>query len=94
MKSFIYKCVQNRTLFHLRNVHYGSVKIRELTPKQILAVPCPTCGAAIEEICELHSGTPRTEPHRDRKLAAADAVEANTSKPLSASEATVLICAS
>ena len=61
-------------------MHYGRVKVRELTPIQILSVPCPTCGAAIKEVCELHSGTPRTEPHRDRKLAAADAVEAKACK--------------
>ena len=57
-----------------------AVKVRELTPSQTLSVPCPTCGAAIREVCELHSGAPRTEPHRDRKLAAADAVEARLSK--------------
>jgi len=61
----------------VRKVHYGSVKTRELTPEQILSVPCPTCGAAIEEICELQTGAPRTEPHRDRKLSAAEAVETN-----------------
>jgi hypothetical protein len=31
-------------------------KTKELTLKQILSVPCPTCGAAIEEACELHTG--------------------------------------
>ncbi len=51
------------------------VKTKELTPKQLLSVPCPTCGAAIEEACELHTGALRTEPHRDRKLTAAEAVE-------------------
>ena len=61
-------------------MHYVTVKCKELTPKQILSVPCPTCGAAIEEVCELHTGDPRTEPHRDRKLDAADAVEAKASK--------------
>ena len=50
------------------------VKIRELTPKQILSVPCTTCGAAVGETCELHTGDPRTEPHRDRKLSAAEAL--------------------
>ena len=58
-------------------MHYVSVKTKELTRKQILSVPCPTCGAAIEEMCELHTGAPRTEPHRDRKLSAAEAVETN-----------------
>jgi hypothetical protein len=54
--------------------HVG-VKTKELTAEQILSVPCTTCRAAIGEVCELHTGTPRTEPHRDRKLSAADAVE-------------------
>lgn len=58
-------------------LHYTTVKARELTPKQILAVPCSTCGAAVGEVCELHTGAPRTEPHRDRKLSAAEAVETN-----------------
>lgn len=64
---------------HLRNwgkLHSVGVKTKELTPKQVLSVPCITCGAAIGEVCELHTGSPRTEPHRDRKLSAADAVEA------------------
>jgi len=50
-------------------------KTKELTLKQIFSVPCPTCDAAIEEPCELHTGAPRTEPHRDRKLSAAEAAE-------------------
>jgi hypothetical protein len=60
--------------------HLGVVKSKELTLKQILSVPCPTCGAATEEPCELHTGAPRTEPHRDRKLSAAEAVERSQSK--------------
>jgi hypothetical protein len=60
--------------------HYAGMKSKELTQKQMLSVLCTTCGAAIGEVCELHSGAPRTEPHRDRKLAAAEAVEANTRK--------------
>ncbi|MFZ0417511.1 MAG: hypothetical protein WAM04_05370 [Candidatus Sulfotelmatobacter sp.] len=59
----------------LATLHYVLVKSKELTPKQILSVPCTTCGAAIGEACELHTGTLRTEPHRDRKLTAAEAVE-------------------
>ena len=51
------------------------MKTKELTAEQILSIPCTTCGAAIGEVCELHTGAPRTEPHRDRKLSAADAVE-------------------
>ena len=56
-------------------LHYLPVKSKELTPKQLISVPCSTCGAAIEEPCELHTGALRSEPHRDRKLSAADALE-------------------
>jgi hypothetical protein len=56
-------------------LHYLPVKSKELTPKQLVSVPCNTCGAAIEEPCELHTGALRSEPHRDRKLSAAEAVE-------------------
>jgi hypothetical protein len=55
------------------------VKSKDLTIKQILTVPCDTCGASIGEICELNSGAPRTQPHRDRKLAAAEAAEKEAS---------------
>jgi hypothetical protein len=60
-------------------LHYMVVKTKELTLKQILSVPCPTCGAATQEACELHTGALRTEPHRDRKLSAAEAVERSQS---------------
>ena len=56
------------------------MKTEELTLKQILSVPCTTCGAAIGEACELHTGALRTESHRDRKLSAADVVETKPSK--------------
>jgi hypothetical protein len=56
-------------------VHHAVMKTKELTLKQILSVPCPTCGAATKEACELHTGAQRTEPHRDRKLSAAEAVD-------------------
>jgi hypothetical protein len=58
-----------------RRLHDVGVKTKELTAKQTLAVRCTTCGAAAGEVCELHNGAPRTESHRDRKLAAAEAVE-------------------
>jgi hypothetical protein len=41
---------------------YVAVKTKELTLKQTLSVPCPTCGAATEKACELRTGTLRTEP--------------------------------
>jgi hypothetical protein len=62
-------------LLRLGTLHDVLVKTKKLTPKQILSVPCPTCGAPTDEACELVAGALRTEPHRDRKLSAADAVE-------------------
>ena len=47
----------------------------DLTPEQIRAVPCPTCGAEPGAKCELHSGQARTAPHRDRRLAAEDLLD-------------------
>jgi len=64
----------------LETVHHACVKTKELTPQQMLSVPCTTCGASIGEACELHSGAPRTEPHRDRRLSAAEAVENETGR--------------
>jgi hypothetical protein len=48
---------------------------------QLLSVPCPTCGVAIKESCELNTGYPRNEPHRNRKFAAADALHGVESYP-------------
>jgi len=42
----------------------------KITQKEALAVRCPTCGAKPGEKCELSTGLPRTDPHRDRRLAA------------------------
>ena len=58
----------------------GLMKTKELSVKQINSVRCTTCGAATGEPCELHSGALRFEPHRDRKLSAADALQANRIK--------------
>jgi hypothetical protein len=45
---------------------------KKLGPKQVLAIRCPTCGAKPKEKCELSTGQPRTEFHRDRRLIAKD----------------------
>ena len=50
----------------------NQMKTKDLTPDQILAVHCQTCGAQPGEPCQLHSGGLRNEPHRNRKLSAAD----------------------
>jgi len=52
--------------------HYLFAMKKQLSLKQVLAVRCPTCGAAPGEKCELSTGLPRIEPHRDRRLIAAD----------------------
>jgi len=52
------------------------MKKKELTAKQSLSVACSTCGVAPGERCLLHSGAPRSGPHVDRKLSAAEAIEA------------------
>jgi hypothetical protein len=51
------------------------MRMRDLTLTQLSSVACPTCGAAVGERCLLHSGAPRSEPHVDRKLNAAEAME-------------------
>ena len=40
--------------------------------KLAMAVRCPTCGAKPGEKCELSTGLPRTDPHRDRRLAGSE----------------------
>lgn len=40
--------------------------------KRVLALRCPTCGAKPGEKCELSTGQPRTDPHRDRRFASAE----------------------
>jgi len=48
------------------------MKAKKPTLKEVQAVYCPTCGAGPGEKCELTTGHPRTQPHRDRRLIAAD----------------------
>jgi hypothetical protein len=52
------------------------MKRSELTTKQKLSVPCPTCAAAIGERCKMYSGLGRRkEPHAERKYQATQAIE-------------------
>jgi len=44
----------------------------KVTLRQAQSVRCSTCGAKPGERCELSSGQPRTEPHRDRRLTASE----------------------
>jgi hypothetical protein len=43
-----------------------------LSLKQILVVPCPTCGAKRNKPCELATGKRRTQSHRERHWTASD----------------------
>jgi len=52
------------------------MRMKDLSPTQLSTVRCPTCGVPAGLRCVLHSGALRSESHVDRKLAAADAVEA------------------
>jgi len=61
------------------------MKIKQLTPKQLCSVPCPSCHVAAGERCVTSVGGLRFTPHTDRKVLAAKAVEDKaTHKPASA----------
>jgi hypothetical protein len=55
---------------------YFRMKKKDLTPKQLSAVDCPTCGVSAGRRCILEAGGLRSTPHVSRKLAAAEAIEA------------------
>jgi hypothetical protein len=57
------------TFDHLIGAFQCMVKAMQVKRKLALSVRCPTCGAKPGEKCELSTGLPRTEPHRDRRLA-------------------------
>jgi hypothetical protein len=57
--------------------HADSVRMRDLTPEQLTSVACPICGVAAGKRCLLHSGVLRSDSHVDRKLSAAETIEAN-----------------
>jgi len=51
------------------------MSIRNLTIEQLSSVPCPTCGVGPRELCVLHSGGSRSDPHLDRKFAAVEVIK-------------------
>jgi hypothetical protein len=67
--------VPNRTVSRLMLPHNASMRMVELTPKELSSVRCPTCGVPAGERCHLHSGSPTFESHLDRKLCAIEALE-------------------
>jgi hypothetical protein len=68
--------VLNSTVLRLVLLYRIQMRMSDLTEEQLFSVPCPTCGVAPGEPCLLHSGAPRSGPHVDRKLSAAEAIEA------------------
>jgi hypothetical protein len=63
--------------------HYPCwMRMGDMNPKLVLAVPCPTCGVAVGKGCVLHSGQPRNDPHLDRKLCAIEALESKRAPAL------------
>jgi len=67
--------VLNGTGLRLALSYRIQMRMSDLTAKEFFSVPCPTCGVAPGERCLLHSGAPRSGPHLDRKLSAAEAIE-------------------
>jgi hypothetical protein len=53
-----------------RRIIFPDMMNKERSPQQALTVPCPTCGAKPGEKCQLSTGQPRTDPHRDRRVIA------------------------
>src|ERR1700679_1715412 len=50
----------------------ATMKARRPSLKQVQAVRCPTCGVGPGEKCQLTTGQPRKEPHRERRLLASE----------------------
>jgi hypothetical protein len=67
--------VQIWTVLRYGSQYPWSVRMTDVTPQLLLAVPCPTCGVDAGKHCLLHTGEPSPDPHIDRKLDAAEAIE-------------------
>ena len=60
--------------------------------EQALTVRCPSCGAKPRQKCELSTGQPRTNPHRDRRLVASDKQRISNSRLLLGGLEDALLC--
>jgi uncharacterized protein (UPF0212 family) len=69
------RSVQNETALGAMLPHDISMRMLELTRTEMCSVRCPACGAAAGKLCHLASGYTSIEPHLDRKLSAAEALE-------------------
>jgi hypothetical protein len=56
------------------------MKTNQPTLKQQSSVASPTCDVPARECCVLAAGGPRNEPHRNRRVAAAEALEKKRTK--------------
>jgi len=54
------------------------MKNKKMTLKRLFSVPCPTCGASVGNRCVLHTGSPRSRVHVDRKFVAVEANESGS----------------
>ena len=54
--------------------NHETMKGQKPTLKQVQAIRCPTCGAGPDKRCANSVREPRKEPHRDRRLIAADSL--------------------
>jgi hypothetical protein len=70
------KCAKQDSLTAYFVGLFLGMKKKDLTAKQISSVECPTCGMSVGRRCILASGGLRFSPHVNRKLAAAEAMEA------------------
>jgi len=69
------KLCKTAQIQHARLSHACSMKLKDLTAKQLSSISCPTCGVGAGERCIMYSGAERLSPHVERKMAAAEAVE-------------------
>jgi hypothetical protein len=67
--------VQDCTVRWSEMSHHPRMKKKDVTVKQLYAVPCPTCGVPIGKHCVLKTGANRTNAHVNRRLAAIEQVE-------------------
>jgi len=75
-KTFVTKDMSRSEHFSSwQRLDHGRVKIKKLSPRQIVSVACHICGVRIGEACTLQIGDRRFEPHADRRMLANKAIE-------------------
>jgi hypothetical protein len=67
--------VRNETALRLTLPDDISMRMRDLSRRELCSVRCPICGAAEGKFCHLASASTSIEPHLDRRLCAMEALE-------------------